>query len=360
MKVLIDARPLTIPAPGGVTRLTRSLLQALIAKPAETEYLLGTTGQQELPLGLSLPMNARRLHLAWPNKVVSTLTSSGLRSFEQFFPQQKANVLFFPNNGHVGRPRLPYGLLVHDLSFLAEPTWFNWRGQIWHQIVHAERLMQEATRLFAVSEWTKFAIQLHLDVPADRIDVLPIPRKSELTSPGNLPAIVKDKRYVLCLGRQDRRKNASCVVAAMKQLHTSSRYTDLHLVIVGGYSEALSDPRFIVLPRVDDATLSALYKSAHAFLYPSWYEGLGLPLHEAAAFGVPSIASSTTALPEAAPNNTIFAPPSKPHTWALAIEHVLTRAKASSKELISTESPFNAFSDWEQAVVPVRRFLQQY
>ncbi len=359
MKVLIDARPLTIPAPGGVTRLTRSLLQALIEAPPEAEYLMGTTGQRELSLGLSLLPNARRLHLAWPNKLVSSLTASGLRSFEQFFPQEKPDVLFFPNNGHVGRPRLPYGLLVHDLSFLAEPKWFNWRGQIWHKIVHAKRLMQEATRLFAVSEWTKFALQLHLDIPADRIDVLAIPRQSELNSPGTLPSSVKDKRYLLCLGGQDRRKNVGCVIAAIKQLQTSPTYADLHLVIVGGYREPLSDPRFIVLPRVDDASLSALYQSAQAFLYPSWYEGLGLPLHEAAAFGVPSIASSTSAMPETAPSGTIFAPPSKPQAWALAIDHLLTRSAIHSKTSFLVKADSVQTSDWQRAVTPIRQFLTQ-
>lgn len=355
MKILFDARPLTIPSPGGVTRLTRSLLHALAeALPTETFYF-GTTGQKKLDLGIRLPPNSQQLHLGWPNKCVSSLTSLGLRSFEQFFSQEKPDLLILPNNGHVGFPKIPYGLIVHDLSFLVEPTWFNQRGRMWHKLVHARRVMTTATRLFAVSDWTKFALMLHLGIPAEKIDVLPIPRQPQPISPGALPDIVRGKRYVLCLGRQDTRKNARCVVEAVKQLHTKTDYQDLHLVIVGGHSEPISDPRFIVLPRVSDEALYALYRDAAAFLYPSWYEGLGLPLHEAALFGTPSIASSVTALPDTAPTGTLFASPAKPQQWTIALQLVLENTSSSSKTVIPTGAHEPA--DWQKAIEPMKTFI---
>ncbi len=358
MKVLFDARPLTIPSPGGVTRLTQSLLQAIAESLPTDTCLFGTTGQHEFPLGIPLLPNSRRVHARLPNKVVSSLTSLGLRSFEQFFSKEKPDVLFLPNNGHVGFPKIPYGLVVHDLSFLVEPKWFNGRGQIWHRIVHARRVMSEATRLFAVSEWTKFALTLHLGVPADKIDVLPIPRQNDLVTPGPLPEQLRDKRFVLCLGRKDTRKNASCIVEAVQRLHQNPAYQHIHLVIVGGYHKPLNDPRIVILPRVDDATLYALYRSASVFLYPSWYEGLGLPLHEAALFGTPSISSCTTALPDTAPPGTVFAPPSKPHLWTVAIQTLL------EKTIDQPPKPAAAThiepADWKAAVEPIHRFLMRF
>lgn len=357
MKVLFDARPLTIPSPGGVTRLMKAILQAVAESLPEETCVFGTTGWKELPLGIPLLPNSQRAHLGAPNKVISSLTSLNLASFEQFFPKEKPDVLLFPNNGHVGSPKKPYGLVVHDLSFIVEPKWFNWRGQIWHKIVHARRLMRGADRLFAVSEWTKFALMLHLEIPAEKIDVLPIPRQNDLVTPGPLPEQVRDKRYVLCLGRRDRRKNARCVVEAVKRLHTKPDYANVHLVIVGGYDEALSDSRFIVLPRVDDETLYALYRGAAAFLYPSWYEGLGLPLHEAYLFGTPSVSACTTALPDTAPTGTLFAPPSKPHLWTTAIAALLDQTKDQLKPV----TPVNIEpADWKAAVEPIRTFLLKY
>ena len=67
---------------------------------------------------------------------------------------------------------------------------------------------------------------------------------------------------------------------------------------------------------------------AAAFLYPSWYEGFGLPLHEAARFGTPCISSTVGALPETAPHNTLFAPPSKPHLWTVALKMILENPDA--------------------------------
>ncbi len=358
MKILFDARPLTIPSPGGVTRLTRSLLQAVAESLPEETCLFGTTGIRELPLGLELPKNSRRLHLSLPNKVVSSLTSLKLRSFEQLLAREKANVLLLPNNGHVGIPNIPYGLVVHDLSFLVEPKWFNWRGQIWHKIVHARQVMSGATRLFAVSDWTKFALMLHLGIPAEKIDVLQIPRQNTAVTPSELPEQVRNKKYILCLGRRDARKNASCVVEAMKQVHKDPRFADVHLVIVGGYDAPLPDQRSIVLPRVSDETLYALYRSAELFLYPSWYEGLGLPLHEAYLFDTPSVSASTTALPETAPEGTIFAPPFKPHLWALAIKTALEKRMKEPKKVMVTKQiePPN----WRATVQPIRDFLLSF
>lgn len=358
MKVLFDARPLTIPSPGGVTRLMKAILQTVAESLPEEACVFGTTGQKELPLGIPLLPNSRRVHVGLPNKVVSSLTSLGLRSFEQFFSKEKPDVLLFPNNGHVGFSKIPYGLVVHDLSFIVEPKWFNWRGQVWHKIVHARRVMSEATRLFAVSDWTKFALMLHLGIPAEKIDVLPIPRQNDLVTPGALPEQLRDKRFVLCLGRRDRRKNARCIVEAMKRLHQKPGYEHTHLVIVGGYDEPLKDPRFVVLPRVDDALLYALYRGAAAFLYPSWYEGLGLPLHEAYLFRTPSISSCTTALPDTAPAGTLFAPPSKPHLWAIALETILEQTK---DQTLKPVAPINIESaDWRAAVEPIRQFLLNY
>jgi glycosyltransferase involved in cell wall biosynthesis len=91
----------------------------------------------------------------------------------------------------------------------------------------------------------------------------------------------------------------------------------------------------------NDEALAALMKNASVFLYPSWYEGFGLPLHEAARFGTPCIASTSGALPETAPQGTLFAPPTKPHLWVVAIQRVLHEP---AKHRTQT-----ALTNWQQA-----------
>lgn len=355
MNILFDARPLTIPFPGGVTRLSASLLEAVASSLPQERCIFGTTGRRTPSLPITLPPNSRHTHLHAPNKVISTLTSLNLRSFDQLFAKERPDVLLLPNNGHVGIPSIPYGLVVHDLSFLVEPAWFRLRGRIWHKLVHAERIIKGASRVFAVSAWTKYALTLHLDIPEEKIDVLDIPCVGPAEPSGPLPKELRGVRYLLCLGGTDRRKNVSTAVEAVRSLHTKPAYTDVHLVIVGGYREALSDPRFVVLPRVNDATLYALYRDATAFLYPSWYEGLGLPLHEAALFHTPGIASCVTALPDTAPPETLFVPPSKPHLWAIALERLLEGRSTPPDRAHTVAS--SASANWETAIQPIRRFL---
>ena len=77
------------------------------------------------------------------------------------------------------------------------------------------------------------------------------------------------------------------------------------------------------LNRPADVAVNTLMKYASAFLYPSWYEGFGIPLHEAAWFGTPCIASTSGALSETAPKGTLFAPPFKPQLWTDALRLVL-------------------------------------
>jgi glycosyltransferase involved in cell wall biosynthesis len=91
-------------------------------------------------------------------------------------------------------------------------------------------------------------------------------------------------------------------------------------------------------------------KHASVFLYPSWYEGFGLPLHEAARFGTPCIASTAGALPETAPEGTHFAPPGKPHLWKKALEMVLT-----APERYRTKT---ALQGWEAAAKTIKNTLE--
>lgn len=337
MSVLFDARPLTIASPGGVSRIARLLLPALAQSLSDRSCVFGTTGSRKLELDVTLPSNSHHEHVSAPNKLISAGTTFGALSFDQLFSTQKPEVLFLPNLGHVGRPKIPYGLLVHDLSFLVEPKWFSARGQIWHKAVHAERLIKEATRLFAVSKWTKQALSLHLNIPAEKIDVIEVPIDPSSVT-GTIPEHLQGKPYVLCLGGKDRRKNVDCIVEAVKNL-------PIDLVIVGGYTGPLT-PRMHILPRVDDKTLSALYKSASVFAYPSWYEGFGLPLHEAASFGTPCVSSSTSALPDCAPANTLFVPPNKPHLWIQALESALNMPRTIAQKRERTESSFDSILDF--------------
>jgi len=292
MKILFDGRPLADPQSGGVRRVTLGLLTALREQGAN--ITVATTGATRPEISDQ--------HLKLPNKLLSIALWLRLTSFDRLV-SHTSDVLFLPNICWLGTPRLPYALVVHDLSFLIEPRWFSWKSRLWHKLVDAKRQIQNAKWLFAVSECTKRDLMRLLDIPADRIIVIPMGLDSVFHSP--LSTSSTQKKFLLALGANDPRKNAALS-------RTVAKETGLELKLVGDQS----------LGRINDAELDRLYSEATAFLYPSWYEGFGLPLHEAARHGTPCVTSTAGALPETAPEGTIFASPSKPQHWIEAVNTI--------------------------------------
>lgn len=295
MKVLLDGRPMLRPWMGGVPRLATSLAAAIKTALGEDELVIATTG-----LGTQRPI---------PNKLVAFLTFTGLSSFDRLFTDQNADVLFLPNLEFVGKPRLPYALLVHDLSFLIEPRWFDRKSRIWHALVKPKSLIKNAAHLFTVSETTKRDLTRLLGIDPACVTVIPM----GLEPLPELPERSNTGRFILCLGGSNARKNASCVTVAHTELIKDPKYKDVELVTVGSPNT----------PRPSDIELFTLMRDASIFCYPSWYEGFGMPLHEAARFGTPCIASTASSLPEIAPERTTFASPAKPHHWIEAMCQIL-------------------------------------
>ncbi len=359
MRYLVDARPLMDPTSGGVARVARGIIDALIATSPNDEIVLVTTGR-EMPQPDTFPTSptVRHVHLHIPNKLWSLSCLLRLASLEHEIKKRvgKIDAAFLPNLGFVGSrsphnsalTTPPYVLLLHDLSFLIEPRWFSRKQRLWHRAVGATSLIQNATHLLAVSETTKRDAMRLLDIPGDRITVIPLgPTMNSSVGPIHELALQGDRRYLLALGWNDPRKNARTAVRAHDILKHDPAFADLDLIIVG---------RDRIRPT--DEELATLYSHASAFLYPSWYEGYGLPLHEAAAYGTPCIASTAGALPETAPPGTIFADPAKPHHWAEAIKYVVPTGAHRNEEAPTKRSlHVGRNSGWTEASHILRDIL---
>lgn len=296
MKILVDARPLQDERSGGVRRLAEGLLPALQSSGKDLQWIIATSGSKRSPISTS--------HAPLPNKILSALFISGLSSFDRHFEMQSPDLALFFNLGFTGPMKLPYMLVVHDLSFLIEPQWFAPRARLWHKLVAPKRMVKNARHLFAVSESAKRDLMSLLDIPENKIDVIPL--GIDVLPAPKPPAVLPPEKFVLIIGQGDPRKNVGAAIEAAKQNH-------IHAVVTG---KAGSDS-------TNDAELAWLYQHAACFMYPSWYEGYGIPLHEAASFGTPIIASTASPLPETAPMGTVFAAPEKPHHWSQALSQIL-------------------------------------
>lgn len=327
MRILVDARSLIDPVPGGVGRVAKIFIINRASSHPSDEIVCVTTGWQtpRIPSELSEFPNVRFLHIRIPNKLWSFVALCGCLSLFRAAERRVGPIdeYILPNIGFIGRlpRRVPTTLIVHDLSFLVEPSWFTWKDRLWHLAVRARHLMQRASRIVAVSERTKQDLIQILKIPQERISIFPplvsaMDRMPEQKKPS-------DQRTVLTLGFGNARKNIDVAVESIRRLRMDPAYSDLVLILVGAARRPLSEKWIRFVRQPTDHELSSLYQHASVLLYPSWYEGYGLPLHEAAAHGVPCIASTAAALPETAPRGTIFADPAKPHHWVAALRMAL-------------------------------------
>ena len=236
--------------------------------------------------------------------------------------ERKADVLHCPTyRGPLGA-RVPLVVTVHDLAVLRHPATFNrWTRTYSPRIV--PRVLRAARRIIAVSEFTRREVVELLEVPPERIAVVPNGVDDEFTRDG--PSASGD--YVLAVGTLEPRKNLGRLVEA-------ARRTDIELRVVGargwgGVEVGGNGVRW--LGEVDDAELARLYRGAVCLAYPSLYEGFGIPVLEAMACGAPVVTTRGSAMEEVANGAAVLVDANDPTEIAAGIE----RAAADREQLIA-------------------------
>ncbi len=177
---------------------------------------------------------------------------------------------------------------VHDLAFLENPSWFNKTFYLYYKNL-VPFIIKRATLVLTVSEFSKKEIVNKLKV---------IPSKVRVINNGVDKEFVSDtkgvySKYVLYVGSLDPRKNMYRLLKAAKHLPS-----DYKLIVVGGTAKSFAEEDHQQLSNkidfvgyVSDERLVELYNKACAFVYPSQYEGFGIPPLEAQAIGVPIVIS---------------------------------------------------------------------
>jgi glycosyltransferase involved in cell wall biosynthesis len=170
------------------------------------------------------------------------------------------------------------------------------------------------------------------------------------------------EQYLLAVGTIEPRKNLTILLQVLKQIRDRS-YPRVALVMVGrqGWQRAWSKNgvctgSVLMTGVVEDQDLPAIYRGACAVVFPSWYEGFGLPLVEAMACGVPVVASNRPALPEIGGKACLYADPADPETWVTQITRLLDNPVVAQGCITKGFQQVKRFS-WERAA---RTILQLY
>ncbi|MDQ6664685.1 MAG: glycosyltransferase family 4 protein [Acidobacteriota bacterium] len=254
--------------------------------------------------------------------------------WEQFYlpAALKGRMLWSPNN--TGPLAVANQVCTfHDLIPLDRPEWFNPRFAAWYQWL-LPRLARKVRRIISVSEFTKQRIVERFGIEASKVTVIPNgvdarfhPRPADEIAAMRQSLGIGGAPYLLCVGSVEPRKNLQCLLKAWSRA-LAKIPEDVQLVVAGAKGARLVFSNIPVgkLPArvrltgyVDDQQLPALYSGAMALVYPSLYEGFGLPPLEAMACGVPVITSNSTSLPEVVGDAGIQVDPTEAESIADAI-----------------------------------------
>lgn len=276
--------------------------------------------------------------------------------------RRQSDVVWFPNFGFINfNIRVPYVLTVHDLSFERYPEFFTPVHRLWHKMIDCQRMARGAAKVIAVSENTKQDLVELYNIDPSKIEVIyegitnvPLlvrggrgglrPLEDEDNSTAVLNK-VKEKyslpeKFVLFLGTIEPRKNIEVIIKAFDKLCDSSNSSlqAFKLILAGGrgwnneqiykvYGQAKHKDKISFLGYVGHDDKPALYQLASLFVFPSIYEGFGLPPLEAMACGTPVIASCAASLPEVVGDAGLLVDPYNINELAEAMRAILEDGK---------------------------------
>jgi glycosyltransferase involved in cell wall biosynthesis len=266
----------------------------------------------------------------------------------------------------------PAAIYVHDLAFRLRPAEVPWQQRAYLGTVLGPALRQAAAVLVP-SETTRrdlLAAYPLTDLGA-RVTVVP-EGLTERVPAGKLPDGI-EPGFILAVGTVEPRKNYPRLLAAYRRLRARTlpivigRRPGVPQLVVAGrpgwaYGDTLQriqvEPGVRYLGHVDEPTLAALYESASLLAFPSLYEGFGLPLLEAMAYGVPAVIGKSGALPELAAGSAIEVDPEDVESIAGGLETLLTDA-ALRKRLCEAAKERAAGFTWKRAAASTVEILRQ-
>jgi len=299
----------------GVGRYGLSVSEALIQNRPDDKFVLFNFLRpgRNLTRDFSLPSNVRYKHIRWfPGRAFSLLMRKGISLPLELFGLFRADILIFPNfiawASIIGKKRVS---VVHDIAFEFYPEHVQVKNLEYLRSQLAKSL-RRSDKIIAVSLATKRDLIAYYGVDSAKIEVIHnAVDRTIFRQSANVRTADTCKKfgitgpYILFVGNVEPRKNLESLLRAYARSYEQHHAS---LVIVGakgwndsGITRRLEEVSGLPIHQtnfVNDTELAALYAGAIAFVFPSLYEGFGIPCLEAMASGCPVICSNTSSLPE--------------------------------------------------------------
>jgi glycosyltransferase involved in cell wall biosynthesis len=240
---------------------------------------------------------------------------------------------------------------MHDAIVYAVPEAYDWRFRLWYRALMPV-LARRVRYVVTVSEFSKRELVHYLRVPGERFRVIGNGWQHLQRVRSSSAALARHglvaRGYLLAVSSPSEHKNLAVIARALVKLPSLG----VDVVVVGAvashvfsHSNTVHSERVKLIGHVDDEELRGLYEGAAAFLFPSHYEGFGIPPLEAMAAGCPVIASTAAAIPEVCGAAALYFDPDDADELARRIEQLLSNedARAALADHASTQL---AKHDW--------------
>jgi len=371
VKIAIDIRRMT---EFGVGTYIRNVVRTLGRLDHENQYrLIGSPAKVE-EIG-ALPPNFQTIPL-----LASDRSVAGYREFRSALKGLGCDLVHIPNLFSV--PRMlpcPYVMTVHDM--LEHMSRARERSGFWRSFHFqmTKRVLAGAARIFAVSNFTCNEIEKLFEIPSDRVEVIYNAIDERFlhghASPADRDLIARRYQvtypFLLYAGRISPHKNVVRMIEAFSALKTElerdQAYPDLKLIIIGDdlsgnpdlrrtvvRSGVQHDVRFLGFVPIE--VLRIFYDEAKIFVFPSLYEGFGLPPLEAMVHGTPVVTSNVSSLPEVVGNAAVLVNPENVFEIMRALHRTLMDKPLRDRMKERGYRQAARFS-WETSV---RRILEAY
>ncbi|HUN89887.1 MAG TPA: glycosyltransferase family 1 protein [Terriglobales bacterium] len=373
MRVGIDIRAIS---DFGVGTYIRNIVRTLARVDLADEFLL--IGDAERNFEMSrLPRNFRAVALAAPAS-----TARGYFALRRCIRDECCDVLHIPTLFWLPpyQPPCPYLVTIHDaLDYMYRATKGTPRVRGALNFYSTRYMLQHAARILAVSNFSKNDVARLFNIPFNRIEVLynAIDDRFLLGHATDQEREFIRERYqvnypfILYAGRISPHKNLVRIIEAFSALKTElareDQLPDLKLIIIGDEvsrhpdlrrtvirSGVQNDVRFLGFVPID--VLRIFYDTAKLFVFPSLYEGFGLPPLEAMAHGTPVVTSNASSLPEVVGNAAVMVNPENVFDIMRAMQRALTDQSLRDKLKARGYEQVRRFS-WEDSV---RRLVEVY
>ena len=270
--------------------------------------------------------------------------------------RHEASLIFTPApEGYLGPQTIPQVVMVHDLRPISHPE-RSFQSLYFRSWVPP--LLRSCRHVLTNSQFTAREIQCCTGLPDSRITVTPLGYDEQVFKPGPCPPGSEERPYLLHVGQQYPHKNLRRLIQAFAKV--APRYPELRLVLAGkphptetpvlrGMVRELDlVERIEFLSYVPYSELPDLYRGALAFVYPSLWEGFGLPILEAMACGTPVVTSIGAGTEEVASPASILIDPLRVRQIAEAISDICSDLKLRNTLIKSGFERVKSF-DWLEA-----------